>query len=60
MSARLGDRVVCPVCQRSYAPLKSGLLKQHWQRPPDGGPVPPDQDPCVGSGQPPAGKAVPR
>jgi hypothetical protein len=57
MSACLGDRVRCPVCSRSYAPLKSGLLRVHWARQPDGRGLP-FGDPCSGSGQVPAGLKV--
>jgi hypothetical protein len=52
MSVRLGDRVVCSECGRSYAPTRSGKVRAHWARDPDGSSLPFD-DPCSGSGKDP-------
>jgi hypothetical protein len=51
MSVRLGDRVVCSECGRSYAPTQSGKVRTHLAR--RHGSTLPFDDPCSGSGKDP-------
>jgi hypothetical protein len=54
MSVRLGGRVVCSECGRSYAPTQSGKVRTHWARRPDGTALLfGDRYPCSGSGKDP-------
>lgn len=55
VGSRLGDRVVCSVCKRSFAPTKSGKVRRHLE--PKEVWVDPDVT-CQGSGRMPSDEKV--